>query len=89
MEFINQAVTVLQTLVVALGAGLAVWGVVNLMEGYGNDNPGANYAGILMLLISHECLQKRWVSHRPITKKACLKWNGDLNKCLWRYADLS
>ena len=29
---------VLQTLVVALGAGLAVWGVVNLMEGYGNDN---------------------------------------------------
>ena len=42
MEFINQAVTVLQTLVVTLGAGLAVWGVVNLMEGYGNDNPGAN-----------------------------------------------
>jgi peptidoglycan biosynthesis protein MviN/MurJ (putative lipid II flippase) len=39
MAFINQAVTVLQTLVVALGAGLAVWGVVNLMEGYGNDNP--------------------------------------------------
>ena len=35
MAFINQAVTVLQTLVIALGAGLAVWGVVNLMEGYG------------------------------------------------------
>ena len=42
MEFFNQAVTVLQTLVIALGAGLAVWGVVNLMERYGNDNPGAN-----------------------------------------------
>ena len=42
MAFINQAVTVLQTLVIALGAGLAVWGVVNLMEGYGNDNPAAN-----------------------------------------------
>ena len=42
MEFIGQAVTVLKTLVIALGAGLAVWGVVNLMEGYGNDNPGAN-----------------------------------------------
>ena len=38
MAFINQAVTVLQTLVIALRAGLAVWGVVNLMEGYGNDN---------------------------------------------------
>ena len=45
MAFINQAVTVLQTLVIALGAGLAVWGVVNLMEGYGNDNPGANSHG--------------------------------------------
>ena len=42
MAFINQAVTVLQTLVVALGAGLGVWGAVNLMEGYGGDNPSAN-----------------------------------------------
>ena len=42
MEFFNQAITVLQTLVVAIGAGLGVWGVVNLMEGYWNDNPGAN-----------------------------------------------
>ena len=42
MDFFNSAVGVLQTLVIALGAGLAIWGVVNLMEGYGNDNPGAN-----------------------------------------------
>ena len=39
MEFFNQAITVLQTLVIALGAGLGVWGVINLLEGYGNDNP--------------------------------------------------
>ena len=39
MAFINQAVTVLQTLVIALGAGLAVWGVGNLMEGYGASRP--------------------------------------------------
>jgi hypothetical protein len=32
MQFITQAVTVLQPLVSALGAGLAVWGRVNLME---------------------------------------------------------
>lgn len=38
MQFFTQAITVLQTLVVALGAGLAVWGVINLLEGYGNDN---------------------------------------------------
>ena len=42
MAFFNSAITVLQTLVVALGAGLGVWGIVNLLEGYGNDNPGAN-----------------------------------------------
>ena len=48
--FITQAVTVLQTLVIALGAGLAVWGVVNLMEGYGNDNPGAKSQGIKQLM---------------------------------------
>ena len=34
----------------ALGAGLAVWGVVNLMEGYGNDNPGAKSQGIKQLM---------------------------------------
>lgn len=41
MQFFTEAVNVLKTLVIALGAGLAVWGVVNLLEGYGNDNPGA------------------------------------------------
>ena len=42
MEFFNSAIDVLQTLVIALGAGLGIWGVINLLEGYGNDNPGAN-----------------------------------------------
>lgn len=42
MAFFASAVTVLQTLVVAIGAGLGIWGVINLLEGYGNDNPGAN-----------------------------------------------
>jgi hypothetical protein len=46
MEFFNSAVDVLQTLVIALGAGLGVWGVINLLEGYGNDNPGAKSQGI-------------------------------------------
>ena len=50
MEFFNQAITVLQTLVVAIGAGLGVWGVVNLMEGYGNDNPGAKSQGMKQLM---------------------------------------
>lgn len=42
MAFFASAISILQTLVVAIGAGLAVWGVINLLEGYGNDNPGAN-----------------------------------------------
>lgn len=46
MQFFTEAVNVLKTLVIALGAGLAVWGVVNLLEGYGNDNPGAKLQGI-------------------------------------------
>lgn len=50
MQFFASAVSTLQTLVVALGAGLAVWGVVNLMEGYGNDNPGAKSQGIKQLM---------------------------------------
>ena len=42
MAFFNQAVTVLHTLVVALGAGFGIWGVINLLEGYSNDNPSVN-----------------------------------------------
>ena len=43
MEFFSSAIDTLKTLVIALGAGLAVWGVINLLEGYGNDNPGAKW----------------------------------------------
>ena len=42
IERTKDYITVLQTLVIALGAGLGIWGVINLLEGYGNDNPGAN-----------------------------------------------
>ena len=42
MEFFEQAITVLQTLVIALGAGHGIWGVINLLEGYGADNPASN-----------------------------------------------
>ena len=39
MSFFTTAVSTMSTLVVALGGGVGVWGVVNLMEGYGADNP--------------------------------------------------
>ena len=50
MDFFVQAVIVLQILVMAVGAGLGAWGVINLMEGYGNDNPGAKSQGIKQLM---------------------------------------
>ena len=50
MEFFNSAIGVLQTLVIALGAGLGIWGVINLLDGYGNDNPGAKSQGIKQLM---------------------------------------
>ena len=45
MAFFSSAIDTLQTLVIALGAGLGVWGVVNLLEGYGSDNPGSKSQG--------------------------------------------
>ena len=50
MEFFNSAVGVLQTLVVALGAGLGIWGVINLLEGYGQDNPAYKSQGMKQLM---------------------------------------
>lgn len=41
-NFITTACTVLKSVICLIGAGVGVWGVVNLLEGYGNDNPGAN-----------------------------------------------
>lgn len=46
MQFFTTGVDVLQKLVILIGAGLGTWGVVNLLEGYGNDNPGAKSQGM-------------------------------------------
>lgn len=50
MAFFSSAVSTLGTIVTALGAGLGIWGVVNLGEGYGQDNPGAKSQGIKQLI---------------------------------------
>jgi hypothetical protein len=50
MDFFTSAVSTLQILVTALGAGLGAWGVINLLEGYGNDNPGAKSQGMKQLM---------------------------------------
>ena len=58
MAFFNSAVTVLQTLVIALGAGLGIWGAINLLEGYGNDNPGAKSQGMKQLSFRFQKIKK-------------------------------
>ena len=50
MGFFTTSVTGLKTVVTAIGAGVCVWGVINLLEGYGNDNPGAKSQGIKQLM---------------------------------------
>ena len=50
MAFFQQAISLLQTVVIAIGAGLGVWGAINLLEGYGDENPGARSQGIKQLM---------------------------------------
>ena len=50
MNVFQQGITVLQTLVVCLGAAVCVWGGINLLEGYGQDNPGSKNQGIKQLV---------------------------------------
>ena len=50
MAFFQSSVTGLKVVVTAIGAGVAVWGIINLLEGYGNDNPGAKSQGVKQLM---------------------------------------
>ena len=38
------------TVICLIGGGVSLWGVVNLLEGYGNDNPGAKSQGMKQLM---------------------------------------
>lgn len=46
MQFFSAAIELISTIVIVLGAGLGVWGAINLLEGYGADNPGAFSTGL-------------------------------------------
>ncbi|MDR1640677.1 MAG: Maff2 family protein [Clostridiales bacterium] len=38
MDFFRSAIDTLATVLTLIGSGLGFWGIVNLLEGYGNDN---------------------------------------------------
>ena len=50
MEFFASAVDTLKVLVMAIGCGLGAWGIDNLLEGYGADNPASKSQGMKQLM---------------------------------------
>ena len=54
MTVINETIKLLSTIVTLLGAGVGIWGVVNLLEGYGGENPGAKSQGMKQLMANLE-----------------------------------
>ena len=49
-EDFNSAVDTFQTIVVSLRGALCVWGGINLLGGYGQDNPGSKRQGVKHLV---------------------------------------
>lgn len=49
-SFFTEAINILKVVVILIGAGVAIWGVINLLEGYSNDNPGAKSQGMKQLM---------------------------------------
>ena len=47
---LTEALPPLQMMIGLIGGGLGIWGIINLIEGYGNDNPGAKSQGIKQLM---------------------------------------
>ena len=50
MAFFASAIDTLKVLVMAIGCGLGAWGIVNLLEGYGADNPASKSQGMKRLM---------------------------------------
>ena len=50
MELFNAMLGVIQTTIIAIGVGLALYGGINLMEGYGGDNPASKSQGIKQMM---------------------------------------
>ncbi len=46
----SEGAAVLKKVIGLVGGGVGAWGVVNLIEGYGNDNPGAKSQGVKQLV---------------------------------------
>ncbi len=50
MEFFNSAIDTLSTMVCAIGGGLAIWGLINIGQSHGEQDPAAKNSGIKQLI---------------------------------------
>ena len=50
MAFFGSAVDTLKIVVTAIGAGIGIWGIINLLEGYVQDNAASKSQGIKQLM---------------------------------------
>ena len=50
MAFFTATVTGLKAVVTAVGCGFGVWGVINLLEGYGSESGASKSQGVKQLM---------------------------------------
>ncbi len=50
MSFFTTAIDGLKLVITAMGAGVSVWGIINLLEAYGSENAGNKSQGIKQLM---------------------------------------
>ena len=50
MSFFTSAIDTMKLVVCAIGAGMAVLGIINYLEGYSNDNAGSKSQGVKQLM---------------------------------------
>lgn len=50
MEFFTNGVELLKVAVTLIGSALGGWGIINLLEGYGGDNPASKSQGVKQLV---------------------------------------
>lgn len=50
MEFFNSAIDTLSTMVCAIGGGLAIWGLINIGQNHGDQDPASRSIGMRQLI---------------------------------------
>ena len=78
MAFFASAIDTLKVLVMAIGCGLGAWGIVNLLEGYGADNPAA-------MLMCHKVTHKNLIDSSHTISKIYKKVNRFLKVHMVKY----